>query len=99
MKAGQVPKGTSPYRGPYTVIQVLGRYTFVMSDGQCWSACCMKHWIHDPLWMVVDQEPKAALPAAWEPLVQKVLLEPWKSSRSTTGKKPIHFGFESLSRP
>ncbi len=28
VKAGQVPKGASPYRGPYTVVEVLGRYTF-----------------------------------------------------------------------
>ncbi len=38
VKAGPVPKGTSPYWGPCTVEKVLGRYTFVLSDGQCWSA-------------------------------------------------------------
>ncbi len=47
VKAGQVPKGSSLYRGPYEVIEVLGRYSFQLSDGQKWSARAMKRWI-DP---------------------------------------------------
>ncbi len=76
IKAGPVPKGTSPYRGPYTIIRVLGRYTFILSDGQRSSAHRMKRWIYDPLWMVIDQEPEAAPQAAQEPLpVQEEPLE------------------------
>ncbi len=76
IKAGLVPKGTSPYRGPYTIVRVLGRYTFILSDGQCWSARHMKRWIYDPLWMAIDQEPEAAPQAAQEPLpVQEEPLE------------------------
>ncbi len=38
----QVPKGFSPYSGPYNVIEVLGRYSFQLSDGQKWSMRAMK---------------------------------------------------------
>ncbi len=40
--AGQVPKGASPYRGPYTVVHILGQYTFLLSDRQNWSARHLK---------------------------------------------------------
>ncbi len=44
VKAGPVPKGSSPYRGLYIITKVLGRYTFCLSDGQRWSAHAMKRW-------------------------------------------------------
>ncbi len=47
VKAGPVPKGSSPYRGPYVITKVLGCYTFCLSDGQRWSARVMKRW-YDP---------------------------------------------------
>ncbi len=46
VKAGPVPKGSSPYRGLYIVTKVLGRYMFHLSDGQRWSACTMKRWYY-----------------------------------------------------
>ncbi len=54
VKAGQVPKGSSLYRGPYKVIKILGRYSFRLSDGQKWSTRAMKWWI-DP--MSNDEDP------------------------------------------
>ncbi len=42
VKAGPVPKSSSPYRGPYIITEVLGCYTFHQSDGQRWSTCAMK---------------------------------------------------------
>ncbi len=38
IRAGPVPKGLSPYRGPYEVKKALRCYTFILSDGQRWSA-------------------------------------------------------------
>ncbi len=50
---GPVPKGQSLYHGSLKVIQVLGQYTFELSDGQKWSARQMKCWI--------DLSPEASL--------------------------------------
>ncbi len=44
VKASLVPKGSSPYHGPYTVEEILSWYTFRLSDGQRWSARAMKRW-------------------------------------------------------
>ncbi len=44
IKASPVLKVSSPYCGPYMVEEVLSRYTFRLSDGQCWSARAMKRW-------------------------------------------------------
>ncbi len=46
--AGPIPKGATPYKGPLKVEEVLGCYIFVISDGQCWSTCCMKQWYEPP---------------------------------------------------
>ncbi len=43
-----VPKGTSPWKGPLVVRDVLGSFTFRLSDGQVWSARNMKSAIRDP---------------------------------------------------
>ncbi len=48
MGVGPVPKGTSPYKDPLKVDKVLGQYTFMLSNGQRWSACHMKRWL-EPL--------------------------------------------------
>ncbi len=47
VKAGPVPKCSMLYRGPYVITEVLGQYTFCLSDGQRWSAHAMKQW-YDP---------------------------------------------------
>ncbi len=46
--AGPVPKGTSPFKGPLKVEKVLSCYMFMLSDGQHWSAHCMKQWYEPP---------------------------------------------------
>ncbi len=38
------PKGTSPWKGPLVIEQVLGTYTFRVSDGQVWNSRSLKHW-------------------------------------------------------
>ncbi len=48
VKAGQVPKGSSLYHGPYKVIEVLSIYSFQLSDGQKWSMHAMKWWVYPP---------------------------------------------------
>ncbi len=57
VRAGPVPKGTSPYKGPLKVEKVLSRYMFMLSDGQCWSACRMKRWYEPPLTDVQEEQP------------------------------------------
>ncbi len=39
----QTPKGRSPYAGPFLIIEVLGRYSYQLSDGQKWNS---RHLIH-----------------------------------------------------
>ncbi len=43
-KRPHCPKGQSPYSGPLTVTEVLDRYSFKLSDGQKWSARCLKEY-------------------------------------------------------
>ncbi len=59
-----VRAGPVPYHSPYTVVKVLGRYTFVLSDGQRWSAHTMKRWFHDLLLQMagVDYEDLVQVP-------------------------------------
>ncbi len=56
--AGPVLKGLSPYQGPYEAKEVLRHYTFLLSDGQCWSACRMQRWIEDPTLMTEVEAPE-----------------------------------------
>ncbi len=102
VKAGPVPKGTSPYQGPYKVVRALVWYTFVLSDGQCCSARQMKCWIQDPLWTAIDssrEPPGDAVPQATQgPLARNEEPKgrqpgPHKMSRATAGKKPDRFGY------
>ncbi len=86
VRAGPVPKGRSPYRGPLKVVRVLGRYTFELSDGQKWSARQMKRWIdlsaEVPLEMPgIEQEP----PRIAERGPQR------KTTRGTAGKPPDRY--------
>ncbi len=69
VKAGPVPKGTSPYQGPYMEEKILGRYMFILSDGQHWSTHRMKHWHYDPLLQTTGiecEEPDQMPPVAVE---------------------------------
>ncbi len=38
----QTPKGCSPYAGPFRVVEVVGRYTYLLSDGQKWNVQRLK---------------------------------------------------------
>ncbi len=73
VKAGPVPKGTSPYRGPYTVEKVLGHYTIVLRDCQRWSARRMKRWHYDPLLWASGVEYEG--PVQGPPVADKVQME------------------------
>ncbi len=57
------PKGQSPYRNPMKVERVLGRYTYILSDGQKWSARRLKRY-HDPhqQWMGIEVETEVEPP-------------------------------------
>ncbi len=46
VKAGLVPRRTSLYCSAFTVVNVLGHYTFIFSEEQRWSARCMKRWFN-----------------------------------------------------
>ncbi len=95
VKAGPVPKGTSPYRGPYTVEKVLGRYTFVLSDGQRWSARRMKRWYYEPLLQTSGVEYEGSVQGP--PVVNERQAEgqqmPRRTTRDTAGKRPERYGF------
>ncbi len=43
-KTPWTPKGLSPWKGPFTVKQVLGSFTFLLSDGQVWNASKLKRY-------------------------------------------------------
>ncbi len=81
IRAGPIPKGASPYKGPLKMEKVLGCYTFMLSDGQRWSTCHMKRW-YEPL------------PTTYLELVTKIQEEPSilrKSSRLNISIPPAHY--------
>ncbi len=73
VKGTPVPKGCSRYRGPLRVMEVLGHFTFRLSDGQRWSARSMKRY-YEPQTRATDVEselpPPPVLPAPPQPPVQ-----------------------------
>ncbi len=38
----QTPKGHSPFAGPFKVVKVVGRYSYILSDGQKWNTEWLK---------------------------------------------------------
>ncbi len=38
----QTPKGRTPYAGPFRIVKVLGRYSYLLSDGQKWNLRLLK---------------------------------------------------------
>ncbi len=50
-----MPKGRSPYAGPFRVTEVLGRYTYHLSEGQKWNAQRLKCFLPSPVeWTVLS---------------------------------------------
>ena len=43
-RAPQMDKGLPAYKGPKVVKEVLGRYTFLLSDGQKWNSRKLRSW-------------------------------------------------------
>ncbi len=41
----QTPKGHSPYAGPFRVVKVVGRYSYILSDGQKWNLRLLKCFV------------------------------------------------------
>ncbi|MCP4548399.1 MAG: transposase family protein, partial [bacterium] len=40
----QTLKGHSPYAGPFRVVKVVGRYSYILSDGQKWNTRLLKRY-------------------------------------------------------
>ncbi len=45
----QMPKGQSPYASPFWVIEVVGRYTYQLSNGQKWNCRRLKRYLPSPV--------------------------------------------------
>ncbi len=90
VKAGPVLKGSSPYQGLYIITEVLGWYTFCLSDGQRWSALAMKWW-HDP-----DEDNKETaemcIESTCDPGQEEVRRPRWMS-HSNAGLPPEHWSY------
>ncbi len=57
------PKGQSPFRNPMKVEKALGRYTYILSDGQKWSARHLKRYNDQhQQWMGIEVETEVAPP-------------------------------------
>ncbi len=41
----QTPKGHSPYAGPLQVVKVVGRYSYLLLDGQKWNLRLLKCYV------------------------------------------------------
>ncbi len=48
MKRPQMPKGQTPYTGPFCIMEVLGWYSYRLSDGQKWNTHHFKHILPNP---------------------------------------------------
>ncbi len=47
-----MPKGLSPYTGPFRITEVFGWYTYRLSDGQKWNSCRLKRFLPSSVeWM------------------------------------------------
>ncbi len=69
-------KGTSPFSNPKTVLQVLGHWTYRLSDNQVWNARKIKRHYTEGLAMTFLDEPPQPLR---------------RSSRTTKGRRPLRY--------
>ncbi len=81
-----VPKGSLPWSEPKTVTDVLGTYTFLLSDGYVWNTRRMNKWIRIRPPMEV-QMPDDDTPAPAHRTLRR--------SRRTR-RTPERYGFENL---
>ena len=77
-----VAKGRSPFSLPLQIVEILGRWTYKLSDGKVWNARKLRK-VHSP------PQPATVLLGEEAPAP-----EPRRSSRSTKGKPPIRFSSE-----
>ena len=101
-KLPHVPKGHSPYSAPKTVIDVLGYYSFRLSDGYVWNARKLKpfrlsrsgatqdHPIPPQHPEPGDGDPRRRQPAP-APQQPAIAPGPRRSSRCNKGQKPLRY--------
>jgi hypothetical protein len=53
----KILKGQSPWYGPLQVVEILGEWTYALSDGQVWSARNMKRYFEPTDRSTSDEEP------------------------------------------
>ncbi len=97
VKLPHVPKGSSPFSTPRTVIQVMGNWTYKLSDGFIWNARKLRH-IYDnpPATYPHDNDQNPAVHPQVEPQqhrpVQPVpIIQPRRSTRPTRGIPPRRY--------
>ena len=81
------PKGRSPWSQPLTVVNVLGNWTFELSDGNVWNARRMRHYI-DEAPNIQHRDEKLVLPSS-------SLQQPRRSNRTNMGLPPRRFMLEN----
>ena len=86
----QVPKGQSPWSKPLNVLEVLGNYTYRLSDGQKWNARKMRRFLEptSPVLDDLDPYPPADRPAGRPDAAQT---PPRRSARENRGVPPQRY--------
>ena len=87
-----VPKGSSPFSPPKRVVEVLGNYTYRLSDGQVWNARRLARHREEPT--SIAMEPDSGRP----PRRRATHLQPRRSNRRSRGCPPIRYPHGSSRR-
>ncbi|MCP3661043.1 MAG: hypothetical protein GY696_00880 [Gammaproteobacteria bacterium] len=93
----QVLKGQSPFAGPYRIIQVLGRWTFRLSDMNVWNCRRLSRYQPSVEWQELEEEKFKDQRQPKEP-TNPAVEEPRRSSRSCKGQPPKRFCEENFPR-
>ena len=84
----QVLKGQSPWSNPLTVVEVLGNWTYRLSDNQVWNARKMRRFLEPELqWIEASSASLGGAPAA--PAVPPDA--PRRSARENRGVPPLRY--------